>query len=374
MVTAGSVTMTSNTASAEELTEVLAPSEEKPEKPKVRMDRGVPVEEEEAKEGLSKAASELGKKGGKAAAKARKEERREAREEQPEDEPEPEGDQPDEDEGEQEARKLEEEVEAEPGKRFARAKERIAEKAREARRERLRADALEAEVQRLKSAPPAPQAAPQTSQEAVQPQGKAKPREEDYETYGEFVEDLADWKAEEKLAAHQKTQEREQYAHAYAGNVMRGIETFRNKVGKAVRADESLVNSIMPFEDVVKNSSLAKHPDAPLTQFMVVNDEIMGSDEPARLMAYLNDNEEVMEQLLSLRTPDAIVRKMERIQASLEGVTAGTPPTRRVSQAPPPVPPVTGTPRTAARELDDSAPLSAHVRAFGERELKARSR
>jgi hypothetical protein len=88
----------------------------------------------------------------------------------------------------------------------------------------------------------------------------------------------------------------------------------------------------------------------------------------------LNGEPEVMKELLSLRTPDAIVRKMERIQASLEGVTAGTPPTKRVSQAPPPIRPVTGAPRTATTELDDNAPLSAHVKAFGERMLKERSR
>ncbi len=389
MVTAGSVTMTSNTASAEELTEVLAPSEEKPEKPKVRMDRGVPVEDE-PKEGLSKAASDLGKEGAKAAAKARK-----AREKA--DAVDPKGaarskgheevsddaQAVDEDEGEQEARKLQEELDAEPdvAKRKERARERVAEATRKARQERLRADHLAAEVQRLKSAPPAQQAPPQPSREAfpAQPETKTKPREEDFDTYGEFVEALADFKAEEKLAAHTKAQERETFARDFADRAMRSIDTFRNKVAEAIKADPDLEDTVIPFAEVVRNSSHGIPPGGAYTPFNVVNDEILRSNIPAQLMTRLNSDEGLMDEILSLPSRDAIARKMVEVQTeirlSLGSVTAGTPPTRRaVSQAPPPIRPVTGAPRTATTELDDNAPLSAHVKAFGERELKARSR
>lgn len=380
-VSLGSMTISSNTESAEEMVEALTTKEEKDPKPKILADKGAKVEEEKPKEGLSKAASDLGKEGGKAAAKARKDAERderirkaeEARTRKPEDEPEP-TDEPEEDEAAAEARELQEELDAEPdsAKRKQRAAERVTEATRKARTERLRAERLEAEVAQLRQQRQVP-APPPTPTPQEQPQVRKlteKPDVKNYEVYEEYLDDRDRWVDEERG----RKEERERFAHAHASRALQSIDAFKSRVADEIDADESLAESVIPFKDVVQNSShVTKDEDC--TAFTVVNDEILRSPIPGRLMAYLNANEEVMRGLLKLPTRDSIARKMERIQERLEGATAGPPPTKRaVSQAPPPVRPVTGSPRTADQDLDENAPMSEFIKRHGQRELKARSR
>ena len=378
-VSVGSMTMTSNSESAEDMVADLTPKEDEKPQPKVLVDKGVPVEDEEPKEGLSKAAAELGKKGGEAAARARKaaekadkgKEKAAAAEGDGEEEP---------DEAEKARKEAAEEIEAEPDpeKRRQLASDRVKESTRQAAEAKRALRAAEERHQRELAAIRAEVARSQPRQEE-QPDEPAqaralteKPRSENYENYDEYLDDRDRWNRQE----WQHEQEREAYAHDYATRATQGIETFRGRVAEAIKADPDLANDVIPFEDVLRNSSL-RVPPGHETAFNMVNDAILESDVPGPLMRYFRQNPDDVRALLRLG-PDraAIARKMgsieERIRKSLEGATAGNPPPKRaVSQAPTPVRPVTGTPRAAADELDDSRPLSDFVKRFGERELRS---
>lgn len=370
------MTMTSNSESAEDMVADLTPKDDEKPQPKVLVDKGVPVEDEEPKDGLSKAAAELGKKGGEAAARARKaaekadkgKEKAAAAEGDGDPEPEP---------AEEEEAPREGESEAEERARKTRARERVEQATRQAAEAKRQLRAAEERHQRelAQARAEAAQRQPRQEQEEQPEQPRRlteKPRSENYENYDEYLDDRDRWNRQE----WQHEQEREAYAHDYATRATQGIESFRGRVAEAIKADPDLANDVIPFEDVLRNSSL-RVPPGHETAFNMVNDAILESDVPGPLMRYFRQNPDDVRALLRLG-PDraSIARKMgsieERIRKSLEGATSGNPPTKRaVSQAPTPVRPVTGTPRTAADELDDSRPLSDFVKRFGERELRS---
>ena len=377
-VTFGSMEATSTSASAEEISAVLSEKDEKPDKPSVLVDKGEPVEEkpEPEKKGISKAASELGKRGGKAAAAARKD-----AEKAPQKAQEPEGDAPDDEDEPEDGAGEEDAPESRQADRRGNPRHdpsaRVAQATRETREARERADRAEREVAELRAqmARP-PQAAPPERREAApeRPDPLKEPDEGDFDSYKDYVKAVA--RHEYALAEHegQVRQRAHAAASAHYHRAQTAIDGLAGAMAKANEADPDFTEYVRPLMDrLVPTWTLP--PDAQHDVWNWVADELTSAPENApALLRHLRERPDALQRVATLRSPRAVTRELATIYARLDAATAGTSSSRSVSQAKPPVRPVTGSPHTDTGELDDDAPLSAYVKRFGDRELKASRR
>jgi hypothetical protein len=361
-VTVGGFDVTSNTPAAEVAASLTSTKEGAPV-PEIVRDQGrtiTPEDKEKAK--LAEAASELGKEGGKAAAakraEAAKEKGKEAapagKEATPPAEAEPAAkDEKDED-------------------RKSRAKQRVEEATRElaaAKREtaaeRVERERLEARVAELERAQPKREAAPADSRPApasrdAAPADDPKPKVEDFETYEDFVEAKARHAAREEFRTHQRKADAQGRAAAY----WRGVETRADKFNERVagvpgddpqhqaKFDEFMAGISTDVASLRVTADL-KPGERPGPRNMIA-DEIFNSEQAPALMQHFTKHPEDLQRIAALRSPRDVLREMAKLEARVEGATAGNPPpTGRpmpksdVSMAPPPVSPVTGAPHIA---------------------------
>lgn len=186
----------------------------------------------------------------------------------------------------------------------------ITRKRYEAERER---DYYKAELERLKAEAQKPKEAPaETTSE--------KPKEEDFENYSDFVEALADWKAEQKAAQIERKlkEEREQAQKQSAQQeFVAKLEQGREKYSD--------------FDEVVFD------PDVPITQPMV--EALHDCEHAADIAYYLGKHPDVAGHIASL-SPLAAAREIGIIEAELSKPKA--PPAKKVTQAPEPINPSGG--------------------------------
>lgn len=359
-VTGDGWTLTGASESRDEMLAALSTDKPDSQEPKVTRKDGKPVTEpDEEAERVSKAASELGKKGGEAAAKARKALK-----------PIPDKVEPveDVDEAEQAKAKVDEEIQAAPNdakkelasERIAEATRAAAEAKREAAAARADAQRLAREVERLR------QPAPEPKEPAKEAAVKAKPKLEEFETYEDYTSALVRHEAEQILASRDKeTNEREQVRHTEA-QVQGWIDTHVGRMTKAVTDDPALKAILTPekYAGLPGHSSYwversGKKPGP----FNVIVDEIISSESGPRILAHLDQNPDVLQQLMVLPNRRAIEREIMRLDARLESATPGTsPPKREASKANPPPRPVEGSPHTADVAPGDDASYDEHVR------------
>jgi len=186
--------------------------------------------------------------------------------------------------------------------------------AAERQRAEARAAAMEIELERLRRAaePPAP----------ATPEPSGKPRLEQFETYEEFVEALADYKAEERIAADRRAREAEQQDRA------------RVEAQQAYAQRESAARSEMPDYDAVVN-----RPDLPVSPVMV--ETIYESNVGPQIRYYLGQHPEECRRIATM-PPARAAREMGKIEARLEaahpaGPSSGASYVPRVANVPKPV-------------------------------------
>lgn len=356
-VAVGDFQVSSTDETAEQMVEALTPHEDDKPTPHVVMDKGQPVEEK-PKDGLSKAASDLGKAGAKAAAKARKEQAKAA---------------PAEEEGEAEEQDGQEAAPETPKDRRGDPrfdpKARIAESRREAREAKERADRVEQEarelrtrLERLEREKQAP-AQPQPAQERRSaPAADDAPREEDFESYPEFVRATARY---EYAKAAEKAQ-REAHAHRAASEHVQRINSvvdgYRGAISKATDEDPDFADYVRPITDRLV-PSFTLPADEPRNGWNWLADDLISSGESApALLRYLAEHDDDLQRIAALSMPRAVTRELAKIETRLAAATTGTHAEREVSKAPPPVTPVTGSPTVASGQkyregmsLDDYA-------------------
>lgn len=350
-VTEGGVTVVSNSETAAQITETLKPSEEKPD--------------------LSRAASELGKKGGEAAAEARAEKAKEAAKE-----------------AKQEAKaeqETPEEPEPAPGEKpeKSRAQLRVEEATRAAaearreaaqiRQEKARLEGELAEVRRAREAPQTPQ--------TPQRDATAKPKADDFESYDEYLDARDVWNRKQWEAESAKDQKE----MAYHQGVNQRVSTFIESMDKAETDDPAFHEKVAPFAVQMKPSFKRAKGEA-LEPIHVITDEIIGAGKLAPVLAlHLAEHPEDRKRIESLGSPTEIQLAMAhlqgRIEARLDGATAGNPPSDErpapkpeVSRAKPPVRPVAGSPHTADQEPGENASYEAHRAYWGRKDKEASRR
>lgn len=161
-----------------------------------------------------------------------------------------------------------------------------------------------------------------------------KPTPDQFSDYSEYVEKLADWKAEEKVKQALESRDN-------ATAEKQKVETRQTKWADRVKEAIALQPD---FHEVMSNAQvgIAQH----------VADELFSGDVDARVATHLARNPDIAEKLNAM-TPTAAAREIGRIEAKLPDAVSPTPaptdeaapetpvtPARRMSNAPPPVKPV----------------------------------
>ena len=358
-VSVGGFEVTSSHEGAAAMVESLKPSEADSDAPKILRDGGQDVEEPDP---ISKAASELGKKGGEAAAKARKEalKAKPIKEAKADGKAKPDvaagvGDEGDggqdsadagesADTGDDAAETPEKDSKKgnprhDPQARVAEATRQAAEAKREAAELRARLDRIERErTAPPEQRPPAPQAQAPTE----------KPQAQDYESYEEYLDARDAWRDQES--------QRRQHAHTLASarqqEVTGAIDGFKAALSKAGAADPEFGTKIAP-EVWALEPSIAVPPGQPKTaQHWIADDFLSAPERAPALMLHLSEHPAELQRIAALSSPRAVTRELAKIEVTLEArtdaATAGTSPEREVSKANPPVTPVTGSPSVAS--------------------------
>lgn len=353
-VAVGGLEITSSHETAEEMVKALTPAD-KDESKQPRVIKPIPDKpkaEESGKSPLSKAASELGRKGGEAAAKARKEAAKEAVAAQ---EPEPEEGV----EGESEEKPL--------GKPRDDPRARMLEATRkeaEAKRER---DFYRAEYERLRAESEVRRGQPEPRQEAQQPAKERPPfKWEDFDTPEDYTAAYFEW-------ATQRQQERalrDTEINAYASKIDTAISTYNEKLWQALgvdseeAADQAMAQALSEDVRGLRPSFVLREGER-ITAETVIADEIVGSADPYGVMLYLSKHPDVFQRLATLPSYQQVQREMAKVEARVEDASHGTPSPQRAtsSKAHPPVRPVTGAPVSAdLSEVSDELPFEEWVK------------
>ena len=383
--------VTSNHESADDMAAALTPEKEEQPKPKVIRDKGEDVEEE-PKEGLSKAASDLGKKGGKAAAKARKAAEKEAKPDDDEDGARPaaearkgaDRDAGDEAEGDADAEGVEADREEDSRRENPRhsAQARIRELAEERRVARERAERAEREVQEVRQRlerlergeRPAErqEARPQAAAQDLPPGFPAKPQSGDFEDYEDYLEARDMWR--DALRDYRQAEAAHKMREDYA--VHQRKTAFAKSFSTAAAEIPDFQTRVSPDVMGLEVSDAVKARGERPTGVNFVADQLFSAPERAPALAlYLSEHPQDLQRIAALQSPRAVTWELAKLDAKLsDAATAGSSSGREVSKAKPPVTPVTGSPHTDSGELDDDAPLSAHIQRWGQREQKASRR
>ena len=318
--------VTSSDASAEEMVKNLTPPSKDGKLPEVKRDRGVVFEK-------SAAAVELGKKGGEASAKARQEakeaaeaapEPKEAREAKPEPEKAQEG-------------------EAEPEKPVtpkarqhdpdARVRQIQSEKNALLRQMDEMRQSFEDRLRRVESGarPPEP-----TKESGAAPAADGKPNPDQFATYEEYVEALADFRAEQKLKGFRETQERERIEGERRSQAQKRHESFRSKVADRAeewgRVDHRLIAMMRDAPPVLELG-----PADEVGPGNLISEAITQSEDPTGFALYLTENEDVVRDLIQ-SSPWQLPMKLGRIEARFVregGEEREAAPARHQAPAPP---------------------------------------
>jgi len=149
-----------------------------------------------------------------------------------------------------------------------------------------------------------------------------KPVQDDFESYDDYVDALTDWKVEQKLAQFDKRIEQ----RAETDRASASQTAFEEKLAKGSERYED-------FEEVAMGSSV------PITQGMV---EIMrGREDPVGIAYYLGKHIQEATRISRL-TPLEAACAIGKIEAEVAAAEKAKPPPKPVTNAPPPIKPVSG--------------------------------
>lgn len=174
----------------------------------------------------------------------------------------------------------------------------------------------------------------------IKPQAEVtndKPREDQFNTYGDYLEALADWKADQKLSQWQQTQSQQQKQLTEQQEQQRQAE----RIQSILRKGEDKYDD---FEQAVKSMDVEFSKPALLA--------IAESELAADITYYLATHDQEAQRLASL-TPFAQAKEIGKLEDKLS-----SPPIKKVSKAPEPISPVTSG-KAANDSLSDNMSMDA---------------
>ena len=216
--------------------------------------------------------------------------------------------------------------------------------AAEAKRERdeieRRAIAAEAELERYRSGKPATEPAKSETKPAAPADGAdPEPKEDDFESYGQYVKAQARWEARQEFREQTTAHEQRQQRELAVQHQREMFEAFKGRIQTAIKADPTINEHISP--DVV-----ALIPNGPVDlSKRLTNEELIGvhcvaEEKGLDMMRHLSDNPDVLQRLRGLSQGSLLV-ELGRIDARLGSASTAPEPKATISRANPPVRPVT---------------------------------
>ncbi len=315
---------------------------------------------EAEKKKRSEAAAELGKAGGEATAKARAEADKDK--------------EPDKAVPKVEAKPKEEKAD-EPDKdkegdpRLS-ARARVMEATRKAADEKRAREKLEARLAKLEA-----EREPSKREAKPAPIGDEKPTPDKYETYEEYVEALSDYKVEQRVKKLTAEAEVRQQAETHTQGIVKRVETFNERLTKAEKDDPGLLGKVDPRLLELTPTFLLPPNQGP-TAASDIAQAVLESEQSPVLLLHLSEHPDEMQRLLRLPDSYAVARAIGALEARLSD---GAPKAEEkkekeepVSQARPPVKPVSGSPQVGDDEPGEDASLDDHIRIYNARDAKAR--
>lgn len=201
----------------------------------------------------------------------------------------------------------------------------------------------------------------QTGPEPTRPKPSEDEIGDKYPTHAAFVEDLTDWKFEQRIAAAQQTYQQQQATEAQA-QVQRefnaALDTYRGRA-------KSFMAKHADFDDLVKSNATINFPPA-------VFKSIIQDDNGPAFMYHLLTHPDQLAEVVTLwdeklpsdvHVANATRWLSSRAQAVITGSAAPTPPLPPASRPPNPV--RTGPMKTGDELPGDDSSLAEHTKAFG---------
>ena len=165
------------------------------------------------------------------------------------------------------------------------------------------------------------------AQPSAAPAAAPKPTPDKFSDYAEYVEALADWKAEQRV--NQALSQREQ---AQAQRLQDELQ--QERVSTWAQRQDAARQSISDYDEV-----MASAPDAPVAQH--VGESILDSEHGPAIAYHLAKHPAELARINAL-PPMAAAREIGRLEASLS--SAKPAPAKQVSNAPAPIKPINATP------------------------------
>ena len=352
-VAVGGFEITSNHESADEMVAALKPKEEARTDPH-EVTPGTEAEEEGPKEKLSKAASELGKKGGEAAAAKRAREAQEAKPAKavPKVEKDPDGADVDESKETPEDKPLGKPRD-DPRARMLEATRQASELKKQLAQERSEREKLAAEVAAIRQAPPRQE----QRSEPQAPQGRPqRPQMEQFETWEQYLDARDQWNRMQWAAEHDQAQSRRRYHETLDGHV----NGFHKAISETRKTDPEFLDKI---SDEVLNlvPTFRLQGQASTAANWIADDFVFSPETAPALMLHFTEHPQEFQRIASLTSPRDVTREMAKLGARLDVAAAGTHSRPEVSKAKPPVRPVTGSPQTADSDVTGDLSFEEHV-------------
>lgn len=190
---------------------------------------------------------------------------------------------------------------------------------------------------------------------ARKPTESTKPVPDNFKTYEEYVEALADWKSEQRVAKAFDEKEQTTQKQAEDARVKEVFDSYNKRVEEARGRFED-------FDEVVGRDDISIPQSVQLA--------IVEMDNGPEVAYYLGQHPEEAKKLLAM-TPMQSVIAVGKMSATLG--TTNSPEKRPVTGAPPPIKPVGAASTKSARSLEDM-PQREYNRIRNEEEQKRRFR
>jgi hypothetical protein len=246
---------------------------------------------------------------------------------------------------------------------------------RETARERARREELERENAELRAgrtpAKPEPtrDARPAASSDPSDPE----PQEKDFDDYGAFIRAQARWDARQEFQQQQRQADERRRAEQREHHTRQRFSAYSERIDKAVAADPDFLNSLSADVLALKPLSALEPGERP-GPLNALAEEIIDSEHSDQLLRHFSEHPDDLRRFAALH-PRQLLREFARLEARLTTAPAGSVAPPPLSQAKPPVRPVTGSPRAS----DDAAPeddsdFDAHARYWNAKDRAARRR
>lgn len=187
-----------------------------------------------------------------------------------------------------------------------------------------------------------------------QQQQESKPQEENYSSYGEYLEALADWKADQKLSSWQQ----EQSKKASEQREQQEKQTLQQRTADILKKGNDKYDD---FEDVLQSFDVELSQPA----FMAITESDVAED-----VAYYLATHEAEAKRIAALSPYAQAKEIGKLEVKLTKQ-----PAKQISQAPDPIKPVTSG-KAANDTLSDSMSMddwmAARNKQLGRRQPKLR--